>query len=71
MEAKPASGTQSRTERADFQATADPALNEAADRTADIKLLESCGRRGRRMPARTSSCSAIRWSRPGGSPAPV
>lgn len=36
--AKPA-GTQSRTERADFQATADPALNEAADRTADIKLL--------------------------------
>jgi len=28
-----------RTERADFQATADPALNEAADRTADIKLL--------------------------------
>jgi ribonucleotide reductase beta subunit family protein with ferritin-like domain len=32
-------GTQSRTDRADFQATADPALNEAADRTADIKLL--------------------------------
>jgi ribonucleoside-diphosphate reductase beta chain len=31
--------TGSRTERADFQATADPALNEAADRTADIKLL--------------------------------
>jgi len=30
---------QSRTERADFQATADPALNEAADRTAEIKLL--------------------------------
>ena len=39
MEAKEAAGTQSRTERADFQATADPALNEAADRTADIKLL--------------------------------
>jgi ribonucleoside-diphosphate reductase beta chain len=31
--------TQSRTERADFQATADPALNEAADHTAEIKLL--------------------------------
>jgi len=39
MEAKEATGTQSRTERADFQATADPALNEAADRTADVKLL--------------------------------
>jgi ribonucleoside-diphosphate reductase beta chain len=39
MEAKEATGTQSRTDRADFQATADPALNEAADRTADIKLL--------------------------------
>src|ERR1700709_224801 len=39
MEAKEASGTQSRTERADYQETADPALNEAADRTADIKLL--------------------------------
>src|SRR3954467_7516611 len=39
MEAKPATGTQSRTERADFQETADPALNEAADRTANIKLL--------------------------------
>ena len=39
MEAKEATGTQSRTERADFQATADPALNEAADHTADIKLL--------------------------------
>ena len=39
MEAREATGTQSRTERADFQATADPALNEAADRTADIKLL--------------------------------
>ncbi|HWO46600.1 MAG TPA: ribonucleotide-diphosphate reductase subunit beta, partial [Solirubrobacterales bacterium] len=32
-------GTQSRTERSDFQATADPALNEAADRTSEIKLL--------------------------------
>jgi ribonucleoside-diphosphate reductase beta chain len=31
--------TESRTERADFQATADPALIEAADRTADVKLL--------------------------------
>ena len=39
MEAKEATGTQSRTDRADFQATADPALNEEADRTADIKLL--------------------------------
>jgi ribonucleoside-diphosphate reductase beta chain len=39
MEAKEATGTRSRTERADFQATADPALNEAADRTADVKLL--------------------------------
>src|SRR3954447_1186608 len=39
MGTKEASGTETRTERADFQATADPALNEAADRTADIKLL--------------------------------
>ncbi len=39
MEAKPATGMQSRTERADFQETADPALIEAADRTADVKLL--------------------------------
>jgi ribonucleoside-diphosphate reductase beta chain len=39
MEAKQAGGTQARTERADYQETADPALNEAADRTADIKLL--------------------------------
>ena len=40
MEAKAkTAGTQSRTERADFQATADPALMEAADRTADVKLL--------------------------------
>jgi ribonucleoside-diphosphate reductase beta chain len=34
-----ASGTESRTGRADFQATADPALMEEADRTADVKLL--------------------------------
>jgi ribonucleoside-diphosphate reductase beta chain len=34
-----ASGTESRTGRADFQATADPALMEAADRSADVKLL--------------------------------
>jgi ribonucleoside-diphosphate reductase beta chain len=40
MEAKQAAtGFGSRTQRADYQATADPALNEAADRTADIKLL--------------------------------
>ena len=40
MEAKEAAtGIGSRTQRADYQATADPALNEAADRTADIKLL--------------------------------
>jgi ribonucleoside-diphosphate reductase beta chain len=39
MEGAPTTGTQSRTGRSDFQATADPALNEAADRTADIKLL--------------------------------
>ena len=39
MEAKEASGTQARTERADFQETSDPALMEAADRTADVKLL--------------------------------
>ncbi|HKT82539.1 MAG TPA: ribonucleotide-diphosphate reductase subunit beta [Solirubrobacterales bacterium] len=31
--------TESRTKRADFQATADPALNEAADRTSEVKLL--------------------------------
>jgi len=31
--------TESRTERADFQATADPGLIEAADRTANVKLL--------------------------------
>ncbi|MGH2974042.1 MAG: ribonucleotide-diphosphate reductase subunit beta [Solirubrobacterales bacterium] len=34
-----ASGTESRTGRADFRATADPALMEEADRTADVKLL--------------------------------
>jgi ribonucleoside-diphosphate reductase beta chain len=39
MGTKEASGTESRTGRADFQATADPALIEAADRTADVKLL--------------------------------
>ena len=39
MEAKQATGTQSRTERSDFQATADPALQEAADRTSEVKLL--------------------------------
>jgi len=39
MEAKEAAGIRSRTQRADYQATADPALNEAADRTADVKLL--------------------------------
>ena len=39
MEARQAGGMRARTERADYQATADPALNEAADRTADIKLL--------------------------------
>jgi ribonucleoside-diphosphate reductase beta chain len=39
MEARPATGTQPRTEREDFQATADPALMKEADRTADVKLL--------------------------------
>jgi ribonucleoside-diphosphate reductase beta chain len=39
MEAREAAGIRSRTQRADYQATADPALNEAADRTANIKLL--------------------------------
>ena len=39
MGSKEATGTQSRTERADFQATSDPALMEAADRTAEVKLL--------------------------------
>jgi len=40
MEAKEATGTQSRTERADFQATTDPALMEEADHTANVKLLD-------------------------------
>ncbi len=40
MEAKEATGTKSRTERADFQATTDPALMEDADRTANVKLLD-------------------------------
>ena len=39
MGSKEATGIQSRTEREDFQATADPALMEAADRTGDVKLL--------------------------------
>jgi len=39
MEARQAGGMRARTERADYQATADPALNEAADRTGAIKLL--------------------------------
>jgi ribonucleoside-diphosphate reductase beta chain len=32
-------GMRSRTEREDFRATSDPALNEAADRTSKVKLL--------------------------------
>jgi ribonucleoside-diphosphate reductase beta chain len=39
MGTREATGTESRTERADFQATADPALIEAADRTSEVKLL--------------------------------
>jgi ribonucleoside-diphosphate reductase beta chain len=39
MEAKEASGTQPRTEREDYQATADPALLKEADRTSEVKLL--------------------------------
>jgi ribonucleoside-diphosphate reductase beta chain len=39
MEAREATGTQSRTEREDFQATADPALQAAADTTGDVHLL--------------------------------
>jgi ribonucleoside-diphosphate reductase beta chain len=39
MEAKAPGGTESRTGRADFQATADPALMEEADRTSEVKLL--------------------------------
>jgi len=37
-EAAPAT-TASRTERADYQATSDPALQEAADRTSEVRLL--------------------------------
>src|SRR6476620_12007441 len=32
--------TASRTERDDYQATSDPALQEAADRTSEVKLLD-------------------------------
>jgi ribonucleoside-diphosphate reductase beta chain len=39
VEAKEATGIQSRTEREDYQATSDPALMEAADRTAQVNLL--------------------------------
>src|SRR6195952_4431617 len=39
MEAREAGRIGARTQRADYQAPADPALNEAADRTANIKLL--------------------------------
>ncbi len=39
MDAGEATGTRPRTEREDFQATADPALMEEADRTAEVKLL--------------------------------
>jgi ribonucleoside-diphosphate reductase beta chain len=39
MEAGEATGTQLRTERADYQATADPALIAAVDRGAEVKLL--------------------------------
>jgi ribonucleoside-diphosphate reductase beta chain len=39
MGTREATGTESRTERADFQATADPALMEEADRTSEVKLL--------------------------------
>ena len=39
MGTREAAGTQSRTERADFQATADPALMKEADRTSEVKLL--------------------------------
>jgi hypothetical protein len=35
MGTREATGTESRTGRADFQATADPALIEAADRTSE------------------------------------
>jgi len=39
MGTREATGIESRTERADFQATADPALMEEADRTSEVKLL--------------------------------
>jgi ribonucleoside-diphosphate reductase beta chain len=39
MGSKEATGIQSRTEREDYQATSDPALMEAADRTAEVHLL--------------------------------
>ena len=39
MGSKEATGVQSRTEREDYQATSDPALMEAADRTAEVNLL--------------------------------
>ena len=39
MDAGDITGTRPRTEREDFQATADPALMEEADRTAEVKLL--------------------------------
>src|SRR6476620_1455222 len=39
IEAAPTT-TASRTEREDFQATSDPALQEAADRTSEVKLLD-------------------------------
>jgi ribonucleoside-diphosphate reductase beta chain len=39
MESRQASGIRSRTEREDFRATSDPALNEEADRTAAVHLL--------------------------------
>ena len=39
MDAGETTGTRPRTEREDFQATADPALMKEADRTAEVKLL--------------------------------
>ncbi len=40
MEPAQTTAMQSRTEREDYQATSDPALIEAADRTGDVKLLD-------------------------------
>jgi ribonucleoside-diphosphate reductase beta chain len=40
MEPTQTAATQSRTEREDYQATSDPALQEAADHTGDVKLLD-------------------------------